>query len=246
MPENTTITIKEGTVGIGFSALSDSIVMGSSPRGFENLVEVIMPDSVTWIGDTAFKCATNLKNIKLSKNLTQIGSEAFYNCSSLSDITIPKNVEAINFQTFYGCNLNLTFEENSSLKKIAYCGLGGMLTGSFVYIPESVDYIGEYGLSTYATIILPLIDAEIDSRAFVYTVSATIFFKGSKMDSYKLDNVGGNFYYYSEYEPDASPSEGYKDNYWHYDENGKPVSWNDEIINPPKFEVLSSTPPRSY
>lgn len=234
MPENSTITIKEGTVGIAYGALSKTIVSSSSNEGFDNLVEVIMPDSVTWIGDAAFRCATNLKNIKLSKNLTQIGEQAFYNCSSLTNITLPKSLKLLNSKTFYGCNLNLIFEENSSLEAILSYALSGLSSESFVYVPESVKYIEKNGLSSDATIILPIINAEINSEAY----SGTILFKGSKLDSYQLDNVSENFYFYSEYEPDSSLSGSYG-NYWHYDIDGEPIIWGNE--NKVYFTVIEGT-----
>lgn len=234
MSENTTITIKEGTIGIAYGALSKTIVNSSSNNGFDNLVEVIMPDSVTWIGDAAFRFASNLKNIQLSKNLIQIGEQAFYNCSSLSNITLPKNLKMLKSQTFYGCNLDLMFDNNSSLEAILSYALNGLSSEAIVYLPKSIKYIEKNGLMTDATIILPIINAEIDAEAY----GGTVFFNGTKFDSYQLDNVGSNFFYYSEYEPESSLSGNY-DNYWHYDIDGTPVIWGNE--NKVYFTVLEGT-----
>ena len=78
----------------------------------DNLIEVVIPDSVVEI-ESAFRQCYNLKKIMLSNNLTEIGSYAFYMCQSLTEITIPKHVERIYDGTFADC---------SRLKKVTFCG----------------------------------------------------------------------------------------------------------------------------
>ena len=89
---------------------------------------VVIPNSVTAIGDEAFKGSTNLTSVEIPNSVTAIGSSAFYGCSSLTSIDIPNSVTGIGEQAFYKCKgLNL------------------------MNIPESVDTIGKnafYGIDT--------------------------------------------------------------------------------------------------
>ncbi|MDR2922784.1 MAG: leucine-rich repeat domain-containing protein [Treponema sp.] len=60
-----------------------------------SLVSVIIPNSVTSIGDYAFWDCTSLASITIPKSVTSIGDGAFRECTRLTGITIPKNVTTI-------------------------------------------------------------------------------------------------------------------------------------------------------
>lgn len=51
---------------------------------------VVIPDSVTEIGDFAFANCSGLTSIKISDSVISIGKAAFFNCDSLTSIIIPK------------------------------------------------------------------------------------------------------------------------------------------------------------
>ncbi|WP_461257715.1 leucine-rich repeat protein [Treponema sp. R80B11-R83G3] len=61
------------------------------PSGCTTLVGIILPDSVTSIGSSAFTNCTSLTSVTLLNNaeFTTIGSSAFSGCTSLASITIP-------------------------------------------------------------------------------------------------------------------------------------------------------------
>lgn len=64
---------------------------------------ILLPDSITKIGDRAFSICIELKHIKLPKNLSSIGAECFFCCANLHNITIPKNVKYIGERAFFSC-----------------------------------------------------------------------------------------------------------------------------------------------
>ena len=72
-------------------------------RGCSNLTHITIPDSVTSIGKEAFRGCKGLKNITISNNITKISDAAFCGCSNLAHITIPNGVTDIGFQAFAGC-----------------------------------------------------------------------------------------------------------------------------------------------
>ena len=61
----------------------------------ENLKTLIIPDSVTEIGDKTFDNSPNLCSVKLSENLTYIGENAFKNCPALKTIKIPNTLKNV-------------------------------------------------------------------------------------------------------------------------------------------------------
>ena len=93
MPSNTSIVLKEGTLGITGYAFYEC-------RG---LKRIIIPDSVTSIGEDAFKNCSSLTSVTIGNGVKSIGESAFSGCTGLTSITIPNSVTSIGIYAFYGC-----------------------------------------------------------------------------------------------------------------------------------------------
>lgn len=65
-----------------------------------SLTSVTIPDSVTSIGDDAFEDCRKLASVTIGNGVTSIGSSAFGFCSSLTSITIPDSVTSIGRYAF--------------------------------------------------------------------------------------------------------------------------------------------------
>ncbi len=72
------------------------------------LTSVTIPNSVTSIGDGAFSGCTGLTSVTIPNSVTSIGSRAFYNCSDLTSVTIPNSVTSIGEYAFSNTNLKKT------------------------------------------------------------------------------------------------------------------------------------------
>ena len=72
---------------------------------FENrhIKKIILPDTITSIGEFVFQGADNLEEINLPDVLTTIGGYAFNVCKSLKHIDIPESVEQIYPKAFANC-----------------------------------------------------------------------------------------------------------------------------------------------
>lgn len=79
---------------------------------------ISIPESVTSIGDSAFRNCCALENIVLPKNISYIGNEAFRNCYKLQEIVIPKSLQRIESYTFYNCEGLKTVEIQEGEKKV--------------------------------------------------------------------------------------------------------------------------------
>lgn len=71
--------------------------------GGSKLTKVIIPDSVTWIGNYTFEISS-LTDIVISNSVQTIYSHAFEYCTALTNLTIPMNVTRINDYAFQNCS----------------------------------------------------------------------------------------------------------------------------------------------
>lgn len=85
-------------------------------RHYRRLQSIIVPDSVTWIGDNAFWGCSSLKNVTIGNSVTWIGDNAFAYCSALENVTIPrKAVLNMGDNVFRHCDAlaSMTLTDNS-------------------------------------------------------------------------------------------------------------------------------------
>ena len=63
-----------------------------------------IPDSVTSIGDSAFRGCDSLTSVTIGNGVTSIGERAFDDCDSLISVTIPDSVTSIGYYAFFSYN----------------------------------------------------------------------------------------------------------------------------------------------
>ena len=103
------------------------------------LAEVVIPNSVTSIGNCAFAKCNALSNIAIPDSVTSIGNYAFSSCCSLSDIIIPDSVENVGNGAFQYCSLLECISIPESvicLNGNPFCNWNGKLeclSSSFIY-----------------------------------------------------------------------------------------------------------------
>lgn len=72
--------------------------------GCDWLTTVILPDTLTSIGDGAFYGCTALRGIYIPQRVKLIGTEAFYGCTALEAICLHDSLKDIGNHAFDGCN----------------------------------------------------------------------------------------------------------------------------------------------
>lgn len=65
--------------------------------------EIILPNTITSIGNSAFFQCTAIKNIVIPNGVTSIGNETFYECGNLENISLPSTLQAIGQRVFVMC-----------------------------------------------------------------------------------------------------------------------------------------------
>ena len=71
-------------------------------NGWQTFVEI--PDTVTSIGDEAFKNNTSMVSVSIPDSVKSIGDSAFYGCTSLLGVVIPDSVENTGRCAFQKCS----------------------------------------------------------------------------------------------------------------------------------------------
>ncbi len=111
-----------------------------------NLKSIEIPNSVIAIGDAAFLYCSNLTNAIIGNSVTSIGNLAFNACRSLTNIIIPNSVTHIGDAAFQYCGLKDVIISNS-LTSIGECTFQCCDSLKEVIIPNSVITIKDAAFS---------------------------------------------------------------------------------------------------
>tara|TARA_B110000483_G_scaffold211676_1_gene259565 strand:- start:536 stop:1261 length:726 start_codon:yes stop_codon:yes gene_type:complete len=96
-------------------------VVGTNTNAFNGanrLLNVVIPDSVTSIGNSSFFECRDLESVTMSSNLTLISDSAFNGCEQLTSITIPDGVTSFGVNTFRNCGRLSSINIPSSVTSI--------------------------------------------------------------------------------------------------------------------------------
>ena len=148
-----------------------------------------IPNSVTSIGESAFRDCESITSITIPDGVTSIGKSAFWGCSSLTSIDVDKNNQ--NYKSIDG---NLYSKDGTTLIKYAvgktdttftipdhvttigdeaFCGCKNITS---ITIPDSVASIGDYAFAhckNLTSITIPESVTTIGESAFSYCTSLT-------------------------------------------------------------------------
>lgn len=162
-----------------------------------NLESVILPDSLTRIGQFCFYECTKLSNIYIPKSLKIINNDAFGNCTSLEieDLSLPK-LETLGKDAFRGVKI----KKISNLGKLTTLPTASNSTQNFgdksvleeVIMPDTLTSIkgnSFYGYSKLKAINLDYIET-IEAAAFREALN------GVEIRMSKLQSITGNQAFY--------------------------------------------------
>ena len=137
--------------------------------GCRSLTSLVIPDSVTNIGDYAFWNCRSLTNIVIPDSVTNIGDNAFEYCFSLSNLIIPDGVTSIGDGAFVGCTSLSSVVIPDSVSCIGNNAFWGCESLTDIVIPDSVTNIGDYAFdecSSLTEVVIPDSVTSIGDYAF--------------------------------------------------------------------------------
>ncbi len=170
MPDNTSVTVLEGTEHIAKNAFWDcqsltAITLPSSLKtiesgAFENcsgLSQITIPDSVTYLGGNAFSYA-GLTDVSIGKGITMLEDGTFGNCKALREVTVPDGIVEIKDAFFGSENLEtIRISDQSRLSRLSayaffdtkwYANLpNGPLYLNEIYFGHKGDMPAEYTIA---------------------------------------------------------------------------------------------------
>ena len=135
----------------------------------DSLTSVVIPESVTSIGDGAFAGGAGPTSIEIPDSVTSIGDRAFSGCSGLTSIDIPDSVTSIGDSAFERCSALENVVIGNSVTSIgdsAFAGCSGLTS---IDIPDSVTNIGDYAFercSALENVVIGNSVTSIGSHAF--------------------------------------------------------------------------------
>ena len=132
----------------------------------EEVRDLVIPNSVTSIGDYAFYECSGLTSVTIPNSVESIGSYAFSGCSGLTSVTIPNSVTSIGMDAFKNCTGLTSVTIGNSVTSIGWCAFGDCpdLLDVYCYaekVPSTDSYAFYGSYREYATLHVP--DASVDS-----------------------------------------------------------------------------------
>lgn len=138
------------------------------------LEQIIIPPSVTSIGQLAFANCRSLANLIIPPSVTSIGEAAFAGCSELETIKILANISSIGPKSFLLCQNLIHVELSSSIKIIKKNAFQNCRNLTTIKLSENLETIEDYGFFFCQNLKLLYIPPKLTSigySAFSYTPS---------------------------------------------------------------------------
>ena len=140
----------------------------------DDIISVIIPNTVTSIGQSAFQYCENLSSVVMPNSITNIGNAAFWGCSNLTSFTIPNSVTHIGAAIFGDCTNLTTLDYNARNCNGVSVGTNHPFSYSSIStinIGDDVEKIPEnflYDMDSITTINFSNNITHIGKKAFAY------------------------------------------------------------------------------
>lgn len=123
-----------------------------------NITELVLPDSLTFIGEQAFSGCKALSSIDFGKGLSQIGDSArnkfvFSDCHELKKLHIPSNIKSIGSSAFSNCSSLQEIIFDEGVEMIDESAFSWCESAKTIAFPESLRYMYQNAFSKANKII---------------------------------------------------------------------------------------------
>lgn len=141
-----------------------------------DLVSVELSHTLQLMGKMAFYCCTNLTTVHLSRQLREIPEDAFQSCRKLQDFRLPSKLERIGDRAFFECESITELRCPPTLKVIGRGAFVHCRSLATVNLPETLEYLGDrtfVGCESLQTISIPSGISKIQRGTFSHCHSLT-------------------------------------------------------------------------
>ena len=112
-----------------------------------SLKHIELPQSLKYIGPSAFDRAASLTSLIVPENVSNIPSFMCYECSSLKSVTLPEGIKAIENFAFYNCKSLSNINIPQSVQSIGEDAFARCSSLTSVSIPEGITSISDFAFS---------------------------------------------------------------------------------------------------
>lgn len=151
-------TLYKGKATITHADVSGDVVIPSSLDGYSvvaigddafswctySISSLVIPDSITSIGERAFAGVCYMSTVKIGSGVTNIGNYAFSGCRDLEYVSIGSCVTSIGDYAFSGCSSIYSLVMGGKVSSIGEGAFENCDNLTSVTIPNSVKTIGAY------------------------------------------------------------------------------------------------------
>jgi len=166
---NTTNQITAGVVNIYGGNSADFIIRAGVLEKYTGAsTEVVIPNNVKIIGESAFENCSALTSVFIPDGVVEIRDSAFRGCSLLEKCTIPNSVSVIGYEAFRDCS-KLKSPQHLYLHQLSFCAFEGCSALSEVVMEPSLQEISQrafWGCVNLQRIVLPSTLESIGDCAF--------------------------------------------------------------------------------
>jgi len=138
------------------------------------LVSIDIPEGVTAIHDQAFSSCKLLTSVHLPSTLRELGANVFSNCSSLQTVVFEDGLTLLAQRAFEGCRKLENVTLPSTLREIETASFQNCQALDSIYLPASVETIAGNAFSGCRAIVL---EVHGDSYAHTYAQKRGLEFK---------------------------------------------------------------------
>lgn len=164
----------------------------------DNLIVLVMPDTIKTVGENCFYACESLSAVKLSSSLSAIGKSMFHTCESLEEIDIPASVTTIEDSGFHKTALKSIYIPDtvieiqnhafsscknlsnvrlpSTLKILPLCCFSNCTSLESIDLPNGITKIGNSAFSnceSLSSLKIPETVTKIEDEAFEKCKSLT-------------------------------------------------------------------------
>lgn len=162
-------------------------ILYNSTRSISNnkITTVVIPETVTSIGNNTFCNFYGLKNIVIPNSVQSVGSYAFYQCSAVESLSLGTGVKSIGTYAFNNCRQisgNVIIPNSTiSVGNYAFQNCSG-IKGK-INIPNSTTYLGTYAFYGCSQI------EEVTTGTGITTINDRTFMNCNKLAKITMQNV---------------------------------------------------------
>ena len=168
--DRTTSTLVRGSInGVIPSDGSVNKIGEEAFKGYVELTQVEIPNTIVEVGNGAFSNCENLQNVSIAEGVTRIGSNAFYHCRTLTSVNLPNSLEEIGYSAFAGCAALTDISIPESVVRLGSDAFSGCEKLVSVEISSSITTLESHVFSdccSLATVLVPKSVTEIGNGAF--------------------------------------------------------------------------------